>query len=112
MTVDRLILNEITADRFGGLTDSHVVLPSDDFVVTEGVKRWITDVEKCYTVSRLREQYCHICVDVCPFVHKSNGDETRKAQYKQYKQYMAQRKKYGYRTPAWWPEEPPEPKGI
>ena len=36
MTVDRLILNEITADRFGGLTDSRVVLPSDDFVVLHG----------------------------------------------------------------------------
>tara|TARA_R110000787_G_scaffold127104_12_gene238464 strand:- start:2438 stop:3406 length:969 start_codon:yes stop_codon:yes gene_type:complete len=76
----------------------------DDFIVTEGVKRWITDVEKCYTVSRLREQYCHICVDVCPYVHKENGDAERKALYKQ---YMGVRKKVGYRTPAWWPEDPP-----
>ena len=74
----------------------------DDYITTEGVKRWITDVEKCYTVSRLREQYCHICVDVCPYVHKANGDETKKALYKQ---YMGVRKKVGYRTPAWWPED-------
>ncbi len=83
---------------------AEAIPPADDFVMTEGVKRWITDVEKCYTVSRLREQYCHICVDVCPYVHKANGDEPRKAIYKQ---YMAQRKKVGYRTPAWWPEDPP-----
>ena len=78
---------------------------SDDYIVTEGVKRWITDVEKCYTVSRLREQYCHICVDVCPYVHKENGDPDKKATYKQ---YMAMRKKAGYRTPAWWPDDPPD----
>jgi len=76
----------------------------DDFEITEGVKRWVTDVEKCYTVSRLREQYCHICVDVCPYVHKANGDARKKDLYKQ---YMGVRKKVGYRTPAWWPEDPP-----
>jgi len=75
-----------------------------DYLVTEGVKRWITDVEKCYTISRLREQYCHICVDVCPYVHKANGDASKKALYRQ---YMAMRKKAGYKTPAWFPEAPP-----
>lgn len=78
---------------------------ADDYVETEGVKRWITDVERCYTVSRMREQYCHICVDVCPYVHKSNGDRTKKTLYKM---YMSQRKKAGFRTPAWWPEDPPD----
>lgn len=77
-------------------------IPRDDYVITEGVKRWITDVEKCYTASRLRAQYCHICVDVCPYAHKANGDARRKAIYKA---YMARRKKAGYRTPAWFPEE-------
>lgn len=77
---------------------------SEDYVVTDGVKRWITDVERCYTASRLREQYCHICVDVCPYVHKANGDARKKAIYKQ---YMNQRKKAGYRTAAWWPDDPP-----
>lgn len=77
-------------------------IPVDDHIITEGVKRWITDVEKCYTVSRLREQYCHICVDACPYVHKANGDTAKKALYKQ---YMAKRKKAGYKTPAWFPEE-------
>ena len=79
-------------------------IPRDDYIVTEGIKRWITDVGKCYTISRLREQYCHICVDVCPYVHKANGDPGKKAQYKQ---YMSIRKKVGYRTPAWFPENPP-----
>lgn len=78
--------------------------PADEFIVTEGVKRWITDVEKCYTVSRLREQYCHICVDVCPYIHKANGDPVKKDLYKQ---YMGVRKKVGYRTPAWWVDDPP-----
>jgi ferredoxin len=77
-------------------------IPREDYVVTEGVKRWITDVERCYTVSRLRAQYCHICVDVCPYAHKANGDERKKEIYKA---YMARRKKAGYRTPAWFPEE-------
>lgn len=77
---------------------------ADDYVVTEGIKRWITDVGKCYTISRLREQYCHICIDVCPYVHKANGDAAKKALYRQ---YMATRKKAGYKTPAWFPEDPP-----
>jgi ferredoxin len=76
-------------------------IPSD-FVVTDGVKRWITDVEKCYTISRMREQYCHLCVDVCPYVHMANGDPVKKALYKQ---HMAMRKRAGYKTPAWFPEE-------
>jgi epoxyqueuosine reductase len=84
---------------------AEAIPPSDDYVVTEGIKRWITDVAKCYTVSRLREQYCHICVDVCPYVHKANGDNHRKAVYKE---YMGIRKKVGYRTPAWWPDNPPD----
>lgn len=77
---------------------------ADDYVVTEGIKRWITDVGKCYTISRLREQYRHICIDVCPYVHKANGDAAKKALYRQ---YMATRKKAGYKTPAWFPEDPP-----
>jgi epoxyqueuosine reductase QueG len=84
---------------------AQAIPPADEFVITEGVKRWITDVEKCYTVSRLREQYCHICIDVCPYVHKVNGDDHRKAVYKD---YMGIRKKVGYRTPAWWPDDPPD----
>ena len=84
---------------------AEAIPPTEDYVVTEGVKRWITDVAKCYTVSRLREQYCHICVDVCPFVHKVNGDGHKKTVYKE---YMGIRKKVGYRTPAWWPDNPPD----
>ncbi len=83
---------------------AEAIPPADEYIVTEGVKRWITDVEKCYTVSRLREQYCHICVDVCPYIHKANGDPVKKDLYKQ---YMGVRKKVGYRTPAWWADDPP-----
>jgi epoxyqueuosine reductase len=80
-------------------------IPRTEFVITEGVKRWVTDVEKCYVYSRLRPQYCHICVDVCPYVHKANGDRMKKEQYKR---YMARRKRVGYRTPAWFPEDDPD----
>ena len=77
-------------------------IPRQEFVLTEGVKRWLTDVERCYVYSRLRAQYCHICVDVCPYVHKANGDPLKKALYKR---YMRKRKQAGYSTPAWFPEE-------
>ena len=77
-------------------------IPNDEFIRTEGVRRWLTDVEKCYTMSRLRAQYCHICVDACPYVHKANGDPEKKGLYKQ---YMTKRKKAGYKTPAWFPDE-------
>ena len=77
-------------------------IPARDFVVTEGVRRWLTDVAKCYTVSRLRPQYCHICVDACPYVHKANNDPRKKELFKR---YMAMRKKAGYKTPAWFVEE-------
>jgi epoxyqueuosine reductase len=77
-------------------------IPAQDFIVTEGVRRWVTDVAKCYVYSRLRAQYCHICVDVCPYVHKANGDAEKKLLYKD---YMSKRKKAGYKAPAWFPDE-------
>ncbi|MDX1485778.1 MAG: 4Fe-4S dicluster domain-containing protein [Alphaproteobacteria bacterium] len=80
-------------------------IPAKEFVLTEGIRRWLTDVEKCYVYSRLRAQYCHICVDACPYVHKANGDQRKKELFKR---YMAQRKKAGYKTPAWFPEEAEE----
>jgi len=79
-------------------------IPRDEFVLTEGIRRWLTDVEKCYVFSRLRAEYCHICVDVCPYVHKANGDAVKKDLYKR---YVARRKKLGYKTPTWFPEETP-----
>lgn len=39
----------------------------DEYIVTDGVKRWITDVVRCYTWSGLKDDYCHVCVDVCPY---------------------------------------------
>jgi epoxyqueuosine reductase len=74
----------------------------DEFVLTEGVRRWVTDIESCYVYSRLRPQYCHICVDVCPYVHKANGDRDKKSLYKE---YMSKRKKAGYKAPAWFVED-------
>jgi len=69
---------------------------SEEHIVTEGQKRWLTDIDKCYPISRFREEYCHICVDVCPFIHKVNGRPDRKDMYKA---YMKERKAEGYKTP-------------
>lgn len=63
----------------------------DDYVVTEGVKRWLTDVEKCYPYSRLRKEYCHLCVDVCPYNAPNHRDT--------YMTFMRDRKALGYKTP-------------
>jgi formate hydrogenlyase subunit 6/NADH:ubiquinone oxidoreductase subunit I len=67
-----------------------------DHILTEGIKRWRIDMEKCYPFSRLHDAYCHICVDVCPYVHKENGDTEKRAMYGT---YMKQRKQDGYRSP-------------
>ncbi len=67
-----------------------------DFITTDGHRRWLTDMEKCYPYSRLQADYCHICVDVCPYIHKENRvDVTRD----RYKTFMRARKQAGYRTP-------------
>jgi ferredoxin len=62
-----------------------------DYVVTHGIKRWLIDLEKCYPYSRLRNEYCHLCVDVCPYNVKSHPDT--------YRAFMKQRKQVGYKTP-------------
>ena len=72
-----------------------VAIP-EEYVLTDGIKRWLIDNAKCYTISRFREEYCHICVDACPYIHKENREPERKSQYKT---YMRQRKAEGYRTP-------------
>jgi epoxyqueuosine reductase len=63
--------------------------------ITEGVKRWIIATDKCYPYSRFKPEYCHICVDVCPYIHKENGDADRRGIYKQ---YMKARKQAGWRA--------------
>ncbi len=68
----------------------------DDYIVTEGIKRWLTDIDKCYPISRFRESYCHICVDVCPYIYKENGDATKRDMFRR---YMKIRKEEGYKTP-------------
>lgn len=67
-----------------------------DHILTEGLKRWRIDMEKCYPFSRLHEAYCHICVDVCPYIHKENRDPEK---IRMFKAYMKQRKEDGYRSP-------------
>ena len=65
-----------------------------DHVVTHGIKRWLIDLEKCYPYSRLRDEYCHLCVDVCPYNVKSHPGT--------YKAFMKERKQVGYKTPKSW----------
>lgn len=63
----------------------------NEYIITEGLKRWLTDVEKCYPLSRFSDTYCHLCVDVCPYnapLHKQT-----------YKAFMKGRKAEGYKTP-------------
>jgi len=62
-----------------------------EFTVTEGIKRWLTNIEKCYPYSRLRTEYCHLCVDVCPY-NAPNHKST-------YRAFMAGRKTEGYKSP-------------
>ncbi len=68
----------------------------DDYITTNGVKRWLTDIDKCYPISRFRESYCHICVDVCPYIYKENGDAEKRDIFRR---YMRIRKEEGYKTP-------------
>lgn len=79
---------------------------SNDHIITNGQRRWLTDIEKCYPISRFREEYCHVCVDVCPFIHKMNDIEGRKDTYKA---YMKERKAEGYKTPK---TNKPKPAGA
>lgn len=67
----------------------------DDYIVTDGVKRWLTDIDKCYPISRFRESYCHICIDVCPYIYLENGDPSKRQMYKA---YMKDRKDKGYKS--------------
>ena len=62
-----------------------------DHVMTRGIKRWLIDLEKCYPYSRLREEYCHLCVDACPYIVKSHPDT--------YKAFMKERRQVGYKSP-------------
>ena len=63
----------------------------DTPIMTEGIKRWVIDTEKCYPYSRLRKEYCHLCVDVCPYNADNHRDD--------YIAFMRDRKKLGYKTP-------------
>ena len=62
-----------------------------DYVLTRGIKRWLIDLEKCYPYSRLRDEYCHLCVDVCPYNVRSHPET--------YRAFMKKRKQVGYKTP-------------
>ena len=62
-----------------------------DYVLTRGIKRWLIDLERCYPYSRLRDEYCHLCVDVCPYNVRSHPET--------YRAFMKKRKQVGYKTP-------------
>lgn len=64
-----------------------------EHVVTDGIKRWLIDLEKCYPYSRLRDEYCHLCVDVCPYNVRSHRNT--------FKTFMKERKRVGYKTPKY-----------
>ena len=81
------------------------IATSDDHIVTDGYKRWLIDIPKCYEASRLRDEYCHICVDVCPYVHKENGDLEKRSIYKQ---FMGKRRQAGWRSTQWFLEDEEE----
>jgi ferredoxin len=68
----------------------------EDYITTHGIRRWLIDTEKCYPISRFRESYCHICVDVCPYIFKVNGDARKRNLFRR---YMKVRKEEGYKTP-------------
>ncbi len=68
------------------------ISPAEDYIMSGGVKRWLIDNEKCFPYSRLQPEYCHICVDVCPYIHKENGNAAAKSAFKQ---YLGLRKKAG-----------------
>lgn len=68
----------------------------DDHIMTNGIMRWLTDIDQCYPISRFRETYCHICVDVCPYIWKENDAPDRKSMFRD---YMKIRKEEGYKTP-------------
>ena len=64
-------------------------------IVTDGIKRWLVDIAKCYPISRLRPEYCHLCVDVCPYIHKLNGN----SDYREiFKTFLRQRKDAGFKA--------------
>lgn len=68
----------------------------DDHIMTDGIMRWLTNIDKCYPISRFRETYCHICIDVCPYIWKENSDPEKKSMFRD---YMKIRKEEGYKTP-------------
>jgi ferredoxin len=63
----------------------------NDYVATNGIKRWLTDVAKCYPYSRLRKEYCHLCVDACPYNSPNHRED--------YKSFMKSRRTGGYKAP-------------
>ncbi|MFQ5682989.1 MAG: 4Fe-4S dicluster domain-containing protein [Candidatus Binatia bacterium] len=65
-----------------------------EHVITLGIKRWLIDLEKCYPYSRLRDEYCHLCVDVCPYNVRAHPEI--------YRTFMKERRQVGYKTPKSW----------
>lgn len=47
-------------------------LEMDDKIEVNGVHKWPTNIENCYTIWRKYGTDCGICMAVCPFSHKNN----------------------------------------
>ena len=47
-------------------------LSTKDKVDINGVKKWPTNIERCYTIWRKFGTDCGICMATCPFSHKNN----------------------------------------
>lgn len=47
-------------------------LASGEKIEINGVKKWPTNIEKCYTIWRKFGTDCGICMAACPFSHKNN----------------------------------------
>jgi len=77
-------LGPVAEDAYEAACPGDAISPAADFIVTGGIKRWLIDNEKCFPYSRLKQEYCHICVDVCPYIHKENGDPEAKRIFKEY----------------------------
>ena len=60
---------------------------------SSAIPPWLVDTEKCYPFSRLRPEYCHLCVDVCPYIQKENGDSGLRDIFRA---FVAERKKAGF----------------
>jgi len=71
-------------------------MPREDLITNVLKKRGLIDLEKCYPYSGLRDENCHLCVDVCPLNVQEHPDL--------YMTFMKERKKVCHKTPKGAPK--------